>query len=71
MTLDEVKAVRDKFYNAILALDLNQLNHDIDMAEYRHDDHRDSLMKSFQFWDNLYTLKQLGGRTYRVNRKAV
>ena len=71
MTLEEVKAMRDKYYDALLAADLNQLNHSIDGASYDHDSHRDALQKAFEYWDTLYNRKSSGGRTRRLNRKAV
>lgn len=71
MTLDEVKALRDKYYAAILAADTNQLNHSVDGASYDHDSHRESLQKSFEYYDALYNRKLSGGRTARLGQKAV
>jgi hypothetical protein len=71
MTLAQVQAVRDKYYNALLALDLNMLNHSIDEASYDFDSHRDSLQRAFTYWDNLYNRKSSGGRTRRLDRKSV
>lgn len=71
MTLDEIKTIRDKYYEAIVAADLNQLNHSIDGASYEHDAHRESLQKSFEYYDALYNRKLSGGQTRRLSRKAV
>ncbi len=71
MTLEEVGALRDKYYAALLAADLNQLDHSVEGASYSHDTHRESLQKSFEYYDALYNRKLSGGRTRRLNRKAV
>lgn len=71
MTLQEVKTIRDKYYNQLLAIDLNQLNHSLDGASYDHDTHRDSLEKSLEYWDTMYNRKLSGGRTRRLDRKCV
>jgi len=71
MTLAQVGALRDKYYNALMALDTNQLTHSIDGASYDHDSHRDSLEKSLEYWDTMYNTKLNGGRTLRLGKKAV
>lgn len=71
MTLEQVKTLRDKYYNALLDLDLKQLDHSIGDASYSHDTHRTSLQESFKFWDDLYNKKLSGGTTARLNKKAV
>lgn len=70
MTLAEVKALRDKYYNALLDADLNQLTHSVDGASYDHDAHRESLQKSLEYWDNVYNRKLSGGVTRRLGLKA-
>ncbi len=71
MTLQEVKTIRDKYMNAILQLNMNMLTHSLNGASYDHDAHRDSLEKAFQYWDTMYNRKISGGRTRRLDRKAV
>ena len=71
MTLGQVQAVRDKYYNAIMDLDLIQLDHSIEGASYSHDTHRDSLQKAFEYWSSLYDRKASAGATARLDKKAV
>lgn len=71
MTLDQVQVIRDKYYQALLDLDVNQLNHSINGASYDWDSHRESLEKQFEYWDNLYNVKAAAGTTRRLNKKAV
>lgn len=71
MTLDEVKTLRDKCYNALMELDFTQLDHSIGGASYSHDGHRNSLMEMFKYWDNLYNVKLSAGKTTRLGKKAV
>lgn len=70
MTLAQAVALRDKYYNALMKANDDMMNHDVDQAEYRHDDHRDSLQKAFTFWDNIVNAKLSAGRQLRLNVKA-
>lgn len=71
MTLDEVKVMRDRYYDALLALDLTQMNHSIGDASYENDSHRTALEESFKKWDDLYNAKSSAGARLRVNKKAI
>lgn len=70
MTLDQVAALRDKYFNALLDYDVNKESHSIGDASYQHDQHRESLQKSFEYWDNLYNVKASVGGRLRVTKKA-
>lgn len=71
MTLAEVKAIRDKYYNELLAEYPMRPTHSIGDASYSHDEHRSNLLEQLKFWDNLYNVKLSGGTTLRMNKKSV
>lgn len=71
MTLAEVKALRDKYYAAMLAETPIQVTHSIGDASYSWDEHRSSLMDAFKYWDNLYNVKLSAGMSQRLGKKAV
>lgn len=71
MTLEQVGVIRDKYYAAILELDLSLMNHSIGDASYENDSHRTALEERFKFWDELYTAKANAGGRHRLNKKAI
>ncbi len=71
MTLLEIGALRQKYYDALLALDPTKTTHSVDGESQDHDGHREKLEKQFQYYDNLYAKKQSAGRSYRINKKAL
>lgn len=71
MTLAQVQALRDKYYNALLDGNITMPSHSIDAAWYDHTRHLEALQKAFAYWDNLYNIKSTGGAGVRLAIKAV
>lgn len=71
MTLAEVKVLRDKYYNLLVAEDPVLPTQSIADASYSHDEHRSNLLELFKYWDNLYNVKSSAGKRIRLNKKAV
>lgn len=71
MTLAQVKALRDKYYQALLDYPAIAEDHSISDASYSHDGHRENLQKQFEFWDKLYNVKSGAAQGARLGTKAV
>lgn len=71
MTLQEISVIRQRYYDAIMALDLSLMDHEIGDARYDNDAHRDSLQKAFLYWDTLYNRKSGAGTQLRLGMKVV
>ncbi len=72
MTLAEIKVLRDKYYQALLDLDVTAMNHSIGDASYENDSHRTAIEEGFKKWDELYTAKLGAGQPrQRTNKKAI
>lgn len=71
MTLQQIGQLRDKYFQALMDLDPSKITYTVDGETVQHDQHRESLQKMWEYYDKLYTSKSWGGKTYRLNMKAL